>query len=289
MEDNKDILTKLAEQYGVSRREAFLMVRRAWISSTIEGDAFGQDAATVLDDMGIDPNIGNTPSPTKADANSKDIRERFNEKNLIGTASLDQEPKRLPEDLLPVDADFLTSRQYDENSGLQPYLDKLMADGEIKPVSRHLNLKSIGDTPVPEKIAGLGDPIVIEIPDAVEAARNFDPYPPLDQDAVEKTFKIVYPEDCGDSEKWVLYHIVLEHSGLLTSERLVEYATDKDSDFMRREMARELCDVLCRAWVNDMPGGTFMDHRPHVKVDYREYVKGNGGKIIVEFSTEFLH
>ena len=110
----KDILTKLAEQYGVSRREAFLMVRRAWISSTIEGDAFGQDAATVLDDMGIDPNIGNTPAPTKADANSKDIRERFNEKNLIGTASLDQEPKRLPENLLPVDADFLASRQYDE-------------------------------------------------------------------------------------------------------------------------------------------------------------------------------
>lgn len=288
MEDNKDILTKLAEQYGVSRREAFLMVRRAWISSTIEGDAFGQDAATVLDDMGIDPNIGNTPSPTKADANSKDIRERFNEKNLIGTASLDQEPKRLPEDLLPVDADFLTSRQYDENSGLQPHLDKLMADGEIKPVSRHLNLKSIGDTPVPEKIAGLGKPIVISC-DAVEAARNFDPYPPLDQETVDKTFKIVYPEDCGDSEKWVLYHIVLEHSGLLTSERLVEYATDKDSDFMRREMARELCDVLCRAWVNDMPGGTFMDHRPHVKVDYQEYVKGNGGKIIVEFSTEFLH
>ena len=89
MEENKDILTKLAEQYGVSRREAFLMVRRAWISSTIEGDAFGQNAATVLDDMGIDPNIGNTPAPTKADANSKDIRERFNEKNLIGTASLD--------------------------------------------------------------------------------------------------------------------------------------------------------------------------------------------------------
>ena len=149
--------------------------------------------------------------------------------------------------------------------------------------------EQMGDTPVPEKIAGLGDPIVIEIPDAVEAAKNFDPYPPLDQETVDKTFKIVYPEDCGDSEKWVLYHIVLEYSGLLTSERLVEYATDKDSDFMRREMARELCDVLCRVWVNDMPGGTFMDHRPHVKVDYREYVKGNGGKIIVEFSTEFLH
>lgn len=289
MEDNKDILTKLAEQYGVSRREAFLMVRRAWISSTIEGDAFGQDAATVLDDMGIDQNIGNTPSPTNADANSKDVRERFNEKNLIGTASLDQEPKRLPENLLPVDADFLTSRQYDENSGFQPYLDKLMADGEIKPVSRHLNLKSISDTPVPEKIAGLGDPIVIEIPDAAEAARNFDPYPPLDQDAVEKTFKIVYPEDCGDSEKWVLYHIVLEHSGLLTTEDIVKYATDPDCDILRRAMACELCDVLCRAWVNDMPGGTFMDHRPHVKVDYQEYVKGNGGKIIVEFSTEFLH
>ena len=265
------------------------MVRRAWISSTIEGDAFGQDAATVLDDMGIDPNIGNTPAPTKADANSKDIRERFNEKNLIGTASLDQEPKRLPENLLPVDADFLTSRQYDENSGLQPYLDKLMSDGEIKPVSRHLNLKSIGDTSVPEKIAGLGDPIVIEIPDAVEAARKFDPYPPLDQDAVEKTFKIVYPEDADDSEKWVLYHIVLEHSGLLTMENVVKYATDPDCDMLRRAMTCEVCDVLCRAWVNDMPGGTFMDHRPHVKVDYQEYVKGNGGKIIVEFSTEFLH
>lgn len=289
MEDNKDILTKLAEQYGVSRMEAFLMVRRAWINSTIEGDAFGQDAATVLDDMGIDPNIGNTPSPTKADANSKDIRERFNEKNLIGTASLDQETKRLPENLVPVDADFLASRQYDEYAYLQPYLDKLMADGEIKPVSRHLNLKSIGDTPVHEKIAGLGDPIVIEIPDAVEAARNFDPFPPLDQETVEKTFEIVYPEDCRESEKQVLYRIVLEYSGMLTSERLVEYATDKDSELLRREMARELCDVLCRAWVNDMPGGTFMDHRPHVKVDYSEYVKGNGGKIIVEFSTEFLH
>lgn len=139
-----------------------------------------------------------------------------------------------------------------------------------------------------EELAGLGKPIVVNC-DAVEAAKNFDPYPPLDQETVDKTFKIVYPEDCGDSEKWVLYHIVLEYSGLLTSERLVEYATDKDSDFMRWEMARELCDVLCRAWVNDMPGGTFMDHRPHVKVDYREYVKGNGGKIIVEFSTKFLH
>ena len=138
--------------------------------------------------------------------------------------------------------------------------------------------EQMGDTPVPEKIAVLGDPIVIEIPDAVEAARNFDPYPPLDQETVDKTFKIVYPEDCGDSEKQVLYHIVLEYSGMLTSERLVEYATDKDSELLRWEMARELCDVLCRAWVNDMPGGTFMDHRPHVKVDYREYVKGNGGK-----------
>lgn len=147
----------------------------------------------------------------------------------------------------------------------------------------------MGDTPVPQKIAGLGDPIVIEIPDAVEAAKNFDPYPQLDQETVEKTFEIVYPEGCRDSEKQVLYHIVLEHSGMLTSERLVEYATDKDSEFSRREMARELCDVMCRAWVNNMPGGTFMDHRPHVKVDYREYVKGNGGKIIVEFSTEFLH
>ena len=150
-------------------------------------------------------------------------------------------------------------------------------------------LKGMGeDFSEVEKLAGLGKPIVVNC-DAVEAAKNFDPYPPLDQETVEKTFEIVYPEGCGDSEKWVLYHIVLEHSGLLTSERLVEYATDKDSELLRREMARELCDVLCRAWVNDMPGGTFMDHRPHVKVDYREYVKGNGGKIIVEFSTKFLH
>lgn len=139
-----------------------------------------------------------------------------------------------------------------------------------------------------EKLAGLGKPIVINC-DAVEAARNFDPYPPLDQDAVEKTFKIVYPEDADDSEKWVLYHIVLEHSGLLTTEDVVKYATDPDCDMLRRAMTCEVCDVLRRAWVNDMPDGTFMDHRPHVKVDYQEYVKGNGGKIIVEFSTEFLH
>lgn len=166
---------------------------------------------------------------------------------------------------------------------------KCIADGMAEMMLNAIEKKvkeQTGDTPVPEKIAGLGDPIVIDC-NAVEAARNFDPYPPLDQETVEKTFKIIYPEDTGDSEKWVLYHIVLEHSGLLTSERLVEYATDKDSEFMRREMQREFCDVLCRAWVNDMPGGTFMDHRPHVKVDYNEYV--NGGKIIVEFSTEFLH
>ena len=150
-------------------------------------------------------------------------------------------------------------------------------------------LRGMGeDFSVVEELAGLGKPIVISC-DAVEAAKNFDPYPPLDQDAVEKTFKIVYPEDADDSEKQVLYRIVLEHSGLLTSERLVEYATDKGSEFLRGEMARELCDVLCRAWVNNMPGGTFMDHRPNVKVDYQEYAKGNGGKIIVEFSTEFLH
>ena len=31
--------------------------------------------------------------------------------------------------------------------------------------------EQMGDTPVPEKIAGLGDPIVIEIPDAVEAGK----------------------------------------------------------------------------------------------------------------------
>ena len=162
-----------------------------------------------------------------------------------------------------------------------------MAEQALNAIEK--KLKGMGeDFSEVEELAGLGKPIVISC-DAVEAARDFDPYPPLDQDEVEKTFNIVYPEDADDSEKWVLYHIVLEHSGMLTSERLVEYATDKDSDFMRREMARELCDVLCRAWVNDMPGGTFMDHRPHVKVDYSEYVKGNGGKIIVEFSTEFLH
>jgi len=162
-----------------------------------------------------------------------------------------------------------------------------MAEQALNAIEK--KLKGMGeDFSEVEELAGMGKPIVVNC-DAVEAARNFDPYPPLDQDAVEKTFKIVYPEDADDSEKWVLYHIVLEYSGLLTSERLVEYATDKDSDFMRREMARELCDVLCRAWVNDMPGGTFMDHRPHVKVDYQEYVKGNDGKIIVEFSTEFLH
>ena len=149
--------------------------------------------------------------------------------------------------------------------------------------------KQMGDTPVPEKIAGLGDPIVIGIPDAVEAAKNFDQYTPLDQETVEKTFEIVYPEDCHESEKQILYHIVLEYSGMLTSERLVEYATDPVREFLRREMARELCDVMRRAWVNNMPGGTFMDHRPNVKVDYREYVKGNGGKIIVEFSSKFLH
>lgn len=139
-----------------------------------------------------------------------------------------------------------------------------------------------------EKLTGLGKPVVINC-DAAEAARNFDPYPPLDQDAVEKTFKIIYPEDADDSEKWVLYHIVLEHSGLLTMENVVKYATEPDSELQRRAMACEVCDVLCRAWVNDMPDGTFMDHRPHVKVDYREYIKDNGGKIIVEFSTEFLH
>lgn len=139
-----------------------------------------------------------------------------------------------------------------------------------------------------EERAGLGKPVVINC-DAVEAARNFNPYPPLDQDAVEKTFKIVYPEDADDSEKWVLYHIVLEHSGLLAMEKVVKYATNPDCEMLRRTMACEVCDVLCRAWVNDMPGGTFMDHRPHVKVDYQEYVKGNGGKIIVEFYTEFLH
>ena len=156
-----------------------------------------------------------------------------------------------------------------------------IADGILNALEKKAK-KLMGDTPIPEKIAGLGDPIVIVIPDAVEAAKNFDPYPPLDQETVEKTFEIVYPEDCHESEKQVLYHIVLEHSGMLTSERLVEYATDPDSEFSRREMARELCNVMCRAWVNNMPGGTFM-------VDYREYVKGNGGKIIVEFSTKFLH
>ena len=139
-----------------------------------------------------------------------------------------------------------------------------------------------------EELAGLGKPIVVNC-DAVEAARNFDPYPPLDQDAVEKTFKIVYPEDADDNEKRVLYRIVLEHSGLLTTEDVVKYATDPDCDILRWAMTCDVCDVLCRAWVNNMPGGTFMDHRPHVKVDYREYVKGNGGKIIVEFSTKFLH
>ena len=162
-----------------------------------------------------------------------------------------------------------------------------MAEQALNAIEKKLKLTGEDFSEV-EKLAGLGKPIVISC-DAVEAARNFDPYPPLDQDAVEKTFKIVYPEDADDSEKWVLYHIVLEHSGLLTTENVVKYATDPDCDVLRRAMACEVCDVLCRAWVNDMPGGTFMDHRPHVKVDYQEYVKGNGGKIIVEFSTEFLH
>lgn len=162
-----------------------------------------------------------------------------------------------------------------------------MAEQALNAIEKKLKLTGEDFSEV-EKLAGLGKPIVISC-DAVEAARNFDPYPPLDQDAVEKTFKIVYPEDADDSEKQALYRIVLEHSGMLTSERLVEYATDKDSEFLRMEMARELCDIMCRAWVNDMPDGTFMDHRPHVKVDYQEYVKGNGSKIIVEFSTEFLH
>lgn len=60
------------------------------------------------------------------------------EKKLIGTATLNAEPKRLPKNLIPVDADFLTSKQYDEYSGLQPYLDKAIADGETKPVSKYL-------------------------------------------------------------------------------------------------------------------------------------------------------
>lgn len=162
-----------------------------------------------------------------------------------------------------------------------------MAEMALNAIEKKLKLTGEDFSEVEER-AGLGKPIVIGC-DAVEAAKNFDPYPPLDQETVEKTFEIVYPEGCRESEKQVLYHIMLKHSGMLTSERLVEYATDKDSEFLRREMARELCDVMCRAWVNNMPGGTFMDHRPHVKVDYREYVKGNGGKIIVEFSTEFLH
>ena len=150
-------------------------------------------------------------------------------------------------------------------------------------------LKGMGeDFSEVEELTGIGKPIVLKC-DAVEAARNFDPYPPLDQDAIEKTFKIVYPEGADDSEKWALYHIVLEHSGLLTTENVVKYATDPDCDMLRREMVCEVCDVLCRAWVNDMPGGTFMDHRPHVKVDYHEYANGNGGKIVIEFSTEFLH
>jgi hypothetical protein len=162
-----------------------------------------------------------------------------------------------------------------------------MAEQALNAIEK--KLKGMGeDFSEVKELAGLGKPIVVNC-DAVEAARNFDPYPPLDQDEVEKTFKIVYPEDADDNEKWVLYYIVLEHSGLLTMEKVVKYATDPDCDMLRRAMACEVCDVLCRAWVNDMPDGTFMDHRPHVKVDYQEYVKGNGGKIIVEFSTEFLH
>ena len=66
------------------------------------------------------------------------MKEAKKEKKLIGTATLDTKPKRLPENLVPVDADFLASKQYDEYSGLQPYLDKAIADGETKPVSKYL-------------------------------------------------------------------------------------------------------------------------------------------------------
>lgn len=46
------------------------------------------------------------------------MEEANKEKKLIGTATLDTEPKRLPGNLIPVDADFLTSKQYEEYSGL---------------------------------------------------------------------------------------------------------------------------------------------------------------------------
>ena len=42
------------------------------------------------------------------------MKEAKKEKKLIGTATLDTKPKRLPENLVPVDADFLASKQYDE-------------------------------------------------------------------------------------------------------------------------------------------------------------------------------
>lgn len=132
--------------------------------------------------------------------------------------------------------------------------------------------------------------IEIQVPQAFHFG-DFNPWPALDNETVERTFTVVCPDEDDQDECQLLHRIVAAHSGLLTAERLVEWmSTDDKGDYTRHMTEDGLTKALIKAWVEYAPAGTFADHRPHVTIDYREYIKDKEhGKIIVTFSTEFLH
>ena len=157
-----------------------------------------------------------------------------------------------------------------------------------------------------QEIAGLSDVIRIGTPQAIDdylkreregkldicerrpAWETADCWNALDYKAFERTFNIVCDEDATAEERGTIGDIVRQFSGVLTSEKVIEWVSDKTLRMKHDEDLNELIKSMRQTWAYRMPPMYFADNRPVITIDWQEYITDRKhGKITVTFKTEF--
>lgn len=112
----------------------------------------------------------------------------------------------------------------------------------------------------------------------------------LDYKTFERIFKMAIDDDASIDERIIVYDIVRQFSGVLTSEKVIGWVSDK---MLRMEHDADLESIIKAmrdTWIYRMPPMTFADHCPVISIDWQQYIDDRKhGKITVTFKTEFLH
>lgn len=170
------------------------------------------------------------------------------------------------------------------------------------------NLSEVMKSEPVEQPAGLGDILFVGTKDAMDdylkkvkegrlgiserrpAWETSESWNALDYETVKRLFTIEYDEDAAPWQIDIIYNIVRMYSGILTAEKTIGMASDKQLRTKYDEDLNALVESMQKTWVNYMPPMYFADHHPKVSIDWRNYVNDREhGKIIVTFKVVGIH